>query len=359
MKHPQDKSVDGADGLMRRVLRICVVGEWLHGRPDEGIHNLAQHLSHEWRKDHPVWTIRIGPDFAVNRLFLSVKLCKLLRSIRPDLVFYISPSSAKTTALVRAKMLKAYSPQARVLVIACQPAAYRASERHLLPLFAPDGIFVQSPRGEEALGKVGCPVHFLPSGVDLARFAPVEPGRKVALRRQYGVDEDGLVLLHVGHIRRSRNVELLSLVSRLPNTQAILVASSTVSQDELLACELARRNVRIIRHFVPHVEDLYHLADVYLFPVVSEHAAIGVPLSVLEAMACNLPVITTRFGGLPMMFHEGQGLFYFDNESQLPELVRKASRLSACSTRVMAGAYTWSSVATDVLAMAQGEGHPL
>lgn len=334
------------------------MGEWLHGRPDEGIHNLAQHLSHEWRKDHALWSIGIGSDLAVNRLFLSVKLCRLLRAIRPDLVFYISPSSAKTAALVRARMLKAYSPRARVFVIACQPGTCRGPERNLLSLVAPDGIFVQSPQGEEVFGKIGCPVHFLPSGVDLALFAPVEPSRKTALRKQYDLDEDALILLHVGHIKRGRNVQLLSRFPGLPDTQVLLVGSASTPQDDLLAYELTQHGVRVIRQFVPHVEELYQLADIYLFPVLSEHDAIGVPLSVLEAMACNLPVVTARFGGLPMMFQEGQGLFYFDSESQLPELVRRASRLPACSTRVMAGAYTWSSVATTALGMAQGEDHP-
>ena len=50
--------------------------------------------------------------------------------------------------------------------------------------------------------------------------------------------------------------------------------------------------------YIPEVEDIYRLSDLYLFLAESDTAAIEVPLSVLEAMACNLPVICTPFGGL-------------------------------------------------------------
>lgn len=329
------------------------MGEWLHGSPDEGIHNLAQNLLDQWAKDYPVWAIRIGEDLPVNRLFLSLKLYKMLQAIQPDFIFYLSPSCAKIAALFRAKMLKAYAPQARVMVVATQPVAYNRLERRLLPLFAPDGIFVQSPRGKESLQGLGCPVNFLPSGVDLERFVRVGVGQKIALQKRYGVDEKALVVLHVGHIGHGRNVQLLTNIAQLSDVQVILVGSTSTSQDETLTRQLTQQGVRVILEFIPHIEELYQLADIYFFPVISEHAAIGVPLSVLEAMACNLPVITTRFGGLPQMFQEGGGLFYFDDEVELPQLVRDVKNLSQCLTREMVGPFTWNSVARRVLEIAQ------
>ena len=331
--------------------KICVVGEWLHGVPDEGIHNLAQNLLDQWRKDHPVWTIRIGTDLLVNRLFLSLQLRKMLRNIRPDLVFYISPSSMKIAALFRAKMLKLYCSQAQVLIIALQPIVYNDLERRLLSPLVPDGIFVQSPRGKEQLQGLRCPVYFLPSGVDLNRFMPVDADQKIALRQRYGVNEKAFVVLHVGHIQQSRNIELISIVPQLRDVQVILVGSTSTPQDEALVRQLTHLDVRVVREFMPHIEELYQLADVYLFPVVSEHAAIGVPLSVLEAMACNLPVITTRFGGLPQMFPEGRGLFYFNDEAELPKLMKSARSLSQYGTRQMVETYAWSRVAHKALEM--------
>ena len=337
--------------MINRPLRICVVGEWLNGLPDEGIHNFAQNLVAQWEKNHSVYTIKIGADLSVNRFFVSLNLRKMLLDIQPDIVFYISPSCAKFAALFRAKMLKMYLPHARILVVALQPVSYTHLERLFLSLLLPDGVFVQSPRSEEALHEFRCPVYFLPSGVDLKRFEPVEVDQKMALRKRYGVDENALVVLHVGHIRNNRNVQLLLNVAQIKDVQVLLVGSTSTPQDETLTHQLTQLGVRVVREFIPHIEEFYQLADVYFFPVISEHASIGVPLSVLEAMACNLPVITTRFGGLPQMFQEGQGLFYFDNETELPKLARDTRHLPQCLTRQMVGAYAWNKVAPRVLEM--------
>ena len=338
---------------MDRTTRICVIGEWLHGLADEGIHNLAQNLIDQWKKEHQVSTIKIGADIPVNRLFISSRLRKVLRDCHPDIIFYISPSSANMPALLRAKMIKTYSSRAKVWVIATQPAIYGPLERWLLPLFSPDGIFVQFQRGNDLLHNFRCPVHFLPSGVDLGRFIPIETKQRSALRKSYGVDENSFVVLHVGHINHRRNIEILSDIAQIKQTQVILVGSASTPQDEYLINQLSQKNVRIFRDFIPNIQELYQLADVYVFPVNFENAAIGVPLSVLEAMACNLPVITTRFGGLPQMFQEGQGLFYFDSERELSVLISKARSLPHCLTRQMVDAYTWDRIARNALDLVQ------
>lgn len=343
---------------MSGINKICIVSDWLHGLPDEGIHNLAQNLLAQWGTAYSVRAVRIGADLPVNRFFLSWRLRTALRDIRPDLVFYISSSSAKVTALFRAKILKAYSPRSRVFVIATQPVSYGRLERRLVPLLAPDGIFVQSPASREELQRISCPVHFLPSGVDTSRFVPVDEIQKRSLRRKYKADEDAFVVLHVGHINRRRNVQLLERVARLGNVRVIVVGSTSTRHDEDLARQLIQAGVQLIREFVPRIEEIYQLADAYIFPVVSEGAAIGVPLSVLEAMACNLPVITTPFGGLPWMFPGENGFAYFSDENELPELIGGVRKLQKSSTRLMVEPYDWKKVASGVIEMIEAGNSP-
>ena len=338
---------------MSEINKICILSEWLEGLPDEGIHNLSQSLLDHWKTAYSVRALRIGSELRVNRLFLSWRLRAAMREIRPDLIVYISSSSAKVTALLRAKMLKIYSPRSRVFVIATQPVSYRRFERRLVPLLAPDGIFVQAPSSKHELQRIPCPVYFLPSGVDTSRFVPVDDIQKRNLRRKYKADEDAFVVLHVGHISRGRNVEVLERVARLGNVRVLLVGSTSTPQDEDLAHQLIQAGVQLIREFIPRIEEIYQLADAYVFPVVSEEASIGVPLSVLEAMACNLPVITTHFGGLPWMFQGENGFVYFDDENELPELIGDVQKLQKSSTRRMVEPYDWKKVASGAIEMIQ------
>ena len=45
------------------------------------------------------------------------------------------------------------------------------------------------------------------------------------------------------------------------------------------------------------------------------------PLSVLEALACNLPVVTTRFGELDNYFKEDSGYRYFSTVDELISII--------------------------------------
>ena len=127
-------------------------------------------------------------------------------------------------------------------------------------------------------------------------------------------------------MREGRNVQALTLLNS--SVHAVLVTSTYASgtQDEALRKKLLDQpNLTLIDTYLPHVEELYRLADVYLFPVVAAHNCIDVPLSALEAAACNLPVVATPYGELKELL--GKDGFY-EIESFEPEKLNATIRLA-------------------------------
>ena len=73
--------------------------------------------------------------------------------------------------------------------------------------------------------------------------------------------------------------------------------------------------------------------------------AIEIPLSVLEAMATNLPIVTTDFGGLVDLFTEGEGLFICSSEDEFASKARQGLACEEVRTRTMVLGLSWKYVA--------------
>jgi glycosyltransferase involved in cell wall biosynthesis len=67
--------------------------------------------------------------------------------------------------------------------------------------------------------------------------------------------------------------------------------------------------------------DFYHSLDVYVCASRSE----GTPNPCLEAMACGLPVITTRVGNMPELIRDGENGYLV--ERNVAAIAEKVARL--------------------------------
>ena len=343
-------------------MRVLFFTERLAPPFDEGIKNVVANLLRRLAAAHDVLALTTEgvdiPDLSVrnvpalNRLLLNAGLRHEIRAFRPERICYLPTASMTLFAFLRARVLGAHGRGAPVSMIALQPRQQGALQRVLVSLLAPERVIVQSRSSAERLRYLGPRVHFVPAGVDMTRFAPADDPHRCALRRQYGIDEDARIILHAGHVNRNRNVQILGALAELERAHVILAGSSSTRQDATLLDELRAAGVRVYASYNPHIEELYQLADLYVFPSSpatspDETPAIEVPLSVLEAMACDLPVVATRFGGLPAMFEEGEGVFYVDDPHDTAGWREKAMQgLSAGRghTRRRAAPHSWQNL---------------
>ncbi len=339
------------------MIRLAVVAEDLGLPLDEGAKKTSSYLIRSFiqagaevvvytRSENPcIENTRPLPN---NKFLLSPALFRDIHDWAPQGVLYIPESSGTFTAFLRAAVLKMASGGAPAALLNLQYRELPAAAHR--PGFGRwvDIAFAQSRNSQEVLQRIGCRTVQLPGGVDSAIFRPVGAEEKKLLRQQYGIPAAAQVVLHVGHLKDQRNVGALAGLVRA-GYQVVLVASTSTQSDPDLQESLCRAGVMVVTGFVQHIQHYYQLADCYLFPVVHAASAIDAPLSVLEAMSCNIPVVTSPFGALPAMFRPRNGLVFFETEEEIGLAVRKAIADPDCRTSEMVAPFTWEELAVTIL----------
>lgn len=315
-------------------MRICLLGEY-SSNLDEGMRKVSYHLADELRKLHQILTLDLRKVFTKN-------FWKDVKNFNPQIIHYIHGPSTKSFVLV--KVISRYCRDAKTVMSAMHPGFYFLSKR-FIPMLEPDRILIQSYETEEMFKKLGCETEFMPCGVDVDRFTPVTDKVKEDLKRKYGIEKESFVILHVGSIKESRNIQSLEKLQTGDN-QVVIVGALSTGINQGIYEQLKKSGCMVWTRYFKNIEEVYALSDCYLFPTLAENKlnAIELPLSVLEAMSCNLPVISTKFGALPRVFEEGDGLFFFEKERDFLITLEEAKNVVDVKTREKVLPYSWENV---------------
>lgn len=148
-------------------------------------------------------------------------------------------------------------------------------------------------------------VHFVRNGVDLARFAEIRSERH-AVRRELDIPLDARVVGTVGRVAPVKDhATLVRAMAPLLGPACHLVIVGDGEEMANLRTQVdALANGQFVhllgaRHDVPRLLASF---DVFALSSVSE----GLPLAVLEAFACRLPIGATAVGGVPDVVKEGE-----------------------------------------------------
>jgi N-acetyl-alpha-D-glucosaminyl L-malate synthase BshA len=160
---------------------------------------------------------------------------------------------------------------------------------------------------QETLEKfcTACQVEVIPNFVDTTRFMPF--AGNACCDRKHFARPDEAVLMHVSNFRPTKRVpdvvEIFAKVRKERKAKLLLIGDGpemprVVEKAQALGVQ---EDVVYLGKQDP-LEHLLGIADVFLMP--SETESFG--LAGLEAMACGVPVVGSRIGGLPELVVHGE-----------------------------------------------------
>jgi glycosyltransferase involved in cell wall biosynthesis len=338
------------------VQRIAIVSEDISRPVDEGFKkataNLALALGDlvpETRvfTSNPERAAVKAEHLPANKLLWDSAFSARLAAFDPEVVIYIPGAAATPMSMVRAWCLKRQSGGKRVVLVSLQKRTYPALSRLILRPLRPDLVLVLATPALDSVRSIGCRARRIVLGVDSEVFKPPAPGARRDLRAKYNLP-DGKIILHVGHVSPGRNLGLLKAVAG-EDVRVLVVSSTATQRHPLVEAMLREPWVILMDSYIEHIEEVYRAVDGYIFPTFSASDAIDIPLSVLEAMATNLPVATSDFGGLKDLFVPGAGLFMCSTERELIDAGRGLLKLETIATRAKVLGLTWKRAAETVL----------
>jgi len=288
-----------------------------------------------------------------------------LEKLEPDLVHVQTPFIAhyQGTALARAlrvPVIETYHTYFEEYLHHYVPLMPRAVMRFMARRFTVsqcnvlDALVVPSRAMEQALLDYGveCPMHIIPTGMEMDRFAGGDGQR---FRAELGIAPGQPVLVHVGRIAHEKNIDFLfrmfEIVVRSKPGAVFVVAGEGPA---LASCKAYVRSLGLTQQvrFVGYLSrerellDCYRAGDLFVFSSKTETQG----LVLLESLALGVPVISTAHMGTADIVNPQRGARVApDDESEFANIVVRllddAPRRAAMSSEGRAYAATWSAAA--------------
>lgn len=314
---------------------IHIIGT-VNGQINEGMRNVATHLVKEFQKENTV--LYSGLKQIPQIIFNSKRADVTMIFARANKLVY-------SLAMIVTKMCKNVW-----IVLVQRPDAEFMEKNNKHPLKC-NYLSITESDMKDVKTVSGKRKELFSVGIEADKFTPVSAEQQKMLKQKYGFDPSKPLVIHVGHCSKGRGLEDFTKI----HTAQRMVVASGMFEDENVVRILNEAKVKIHKGYLQNVEEVYQMADAYLFPTRSAEFVISIPLSVMEALSCGVPVIGYKsFENLKEITGSDGAITLVDSAEQLdqvlPEVIKKKR-----SRSLLEQTGSWSEVAQSVLRMVREE----
>jgi len=164
-----------------------------------------------------------------------------------------------------------------------------------MPVLVCPSLWLKKMVEESFLKNMCCEVIY--NGIDLTKFSSVFD--KKSIREQIGLPKDKIILLFVanGGLHNSHFKDPESLL------EAFQILIKKDFNNKIVLLSIGGKKRELPKEIDPYIiqlpytqerlEQIYQAGDIFVYPTKADNC----PISLIEAMACGLPVVTTDIGG--------------------------------------------------------------
>ncbi len=171
-----------------------------------------------------------------------------------------------------------------------------------------DGVITLSTEWDQLRSVIpGCKVYFLPNALDLRPYQSIGQAR-----RQVSAKPGEVRVLYLGYLGKEKGSFDLLEAAKQTCSRKLPLAFDLYGEDleqgevEQLKQQINQTGLAGVVNLHPFADaptkvEAFCNADIFIYPSYHE----GMPMAVIEAMACGLPVIASKVGGLPDLVEDG------------------------------------------------------
>ena len=170
------------------------------------------------------------------------------------------------------------------------------------------------------------------NGINVSKFRPVIDN--IQLKKKIGLPVDSFIITGVGRLVKGKGfqnlIDAFYRISKSEKNCYLMIVGGVVSQDiskyeKKIVNKIKKLHIEkkvILTGMVENVEDYLNCSDVYVLSSFRE----GVSRSMLEAMSCKIPVISTNIRGSREIIKNNYNGFLYE-KSNINELISSTLKL--------------------------------